>query len=105
MLNETRCDGLMIGRGALGKPWIFRQCREFLTSGSYTPITKNHLLETVVKHLELALQYQREAVVVKEMRSQLCFYTKGQLGGAELRNKINHAESAEELRQILRHML
>jgi len=36
MLNETRCDGLMIGRGALGKPWIFRQCREFLTSGSYT---------------------------------------------------------------------
>ncbi|GAB1367083.1 tRNA dihydrouridine synthase DusB [Candidatus Cloacimonadaceae bacterium] len=105
MLNETRCDGLMIGRGALGKPWIFRQCREFLTSGSYTPITKNHLLETVVKHLELALQYQREAVVVKEMRSQLCFYTKGQLGGAEIRNKINHAESAEELRQILRHML
>jgi len=58
-----------------------------------------------VKHLELALQYQREAVVVKEMRSQLCFYTKGQLGGAEIRNKINHAESAEELRQILRHML
>ncbi len=105
MLKETHCDGLMIGRGALGKPWIFSQCREYLTSGSYTPITQNHLLEAVLKHLELALQYQREAVVVKEMRSQLCFYTKGQLGGAEIRNKINHAESAEELRQILRHML
>jgi nifR3 family TIM-barrel protein len=105
MLEETHCDGLMIGRGALGKPWLFRQCREFLATGSYTPITQNHLLETVLKHLELALQYQREAVVVKEMRSQLCFYTKGQLGGAELRNKINHATSAEELRQILMHML
>jgi len=105
MLKETHCDGLMIGRGALGKPWIFSQCREYLTSGSYTPITQNHLLEAVLKHLELALHYQREAVVVKEMRSQLCFYTKGQLGGAELRNKINHAESAEKLRQILKHLL
>ncbi len=105
MREETNCDGLMIGRGALGKPWIFSQCSEFLLTGSYTPITKNHLLETVLRHLDLALLYQREAVVVKEMRSQLCFYTKGQLGGAELRNQINHAESAAELRQILKHLL
>jgi nifR3 family TIM-barrel protein len=87
MLNETRCDGLMIGRGALGKPWIFRQCREFLTSGSYTPNTKNHLLETVVKHLELALQYQREAVVVKEMRFPALFLHPRPWGELKLRNK------------------
>jgi len=105
MLEDNRCDGLMIGRGALGKPWIFRQCREYLDTGSYAPITKPQLVETVLIHLDLALQYQREAVVVKEMRSQLCFYTKGQLGGAELRNQINHAESAGELRQILKHLL
>lgn len=105
MLEETQCDGLMIGRGALGKPWIFAQCREYLDSGTYSPITKKHLLDTVLKHLELALQYQREVVVVKEMRSQICFYTKGQLGGAELRNRINHAESADELRQLLSRLL
>lgn len=101
MLQETRCDGLMIGRGALGRPWIFSQCRQFLDSGSYAPITKTQLLEIVLTHLDNALKIKPEAVVVREMRSQLCFYTKGILGKAELRRRINHAESAAELRMIL----
>lgn len=101
MLTESKCDGLMIGRGALGKPWIFSQCRQFLASGSYDPITKSQLLAIVLTHLGNALKIKPEAVVVREMRSQLCFYSKGILGKAELRRRINHAESADELRQIL----
>ncbi len=101
MLSQTHCDGLMIGRGALGKPWFFKQCRDFLSLGSYAPITKTQLLDTVLKHIDNALLFKREIVVVREMRSQLCFYTKGQLGGAELRNKINHTETADELKNLL----
>jgi tRNA-dihydrouridine synthase B len=101
MLSETNCDGLMIGRGALGKPWIFSQCREYLETGSYHPITRDMLLDNILLHLDTALKFKRETVVVKEMRSQLCFYTKGQLGGAELRHKINHAESAAELKSLI----
>lgn len=101
MLSQTACDGLMIGRGALGKPWIFSQCRDYLESGTYTPITQSSLLQNILMHIDTALQFKREAVVVKEMRSQLCFYTKGQLGGGELRKKINHAESAEELKSLI----
>ena len=101
MLEETACDGLMIGRGALGKPWIFSQIKEYLSQKEYAPITKHDLLQTALKHLEYALNAKREDIVVREMRSQLCHYSKGQPGGAELRNKINHCESAQEIRQHL----
>jgi len=101
MLSQTNCDGLMIGRGALGKPWFFKQCRDFLSTGSYNPITKTQVLDSVLKHIDNSLFFKREIVVVREMRSQLCFYTKGLLGGAELRNKINHTETADELKNLL----
>jgi nifR3 family TIM-barrel protein len=97
MMQETNCNGLMIGRGALGKPWLFSQIRQLLTNGSYNPVTKANLLQIILKHIDYALRFKREAVVVKEMRSQLCFYTRGLLGAAELRNKINHIDSLSEL--------
>ena len=101
MQQETGCDGMMIGRGALGKPWLFHQCREYLDTQSFSPITKETALKTVLDHLEQALQSKPERVVVREMRSVLCFYTKGLLGKAELRRRINHAESAEKIKEIL----
>ncbi len=101
MLHETNCDGIMIGRGALGKPWLFSQIRQLLSNGNYNPVTHTSLLSTILKHIDYALRFKREAVVVKEMRSQLCFYTRGLLGAAELRNKINHTESISELIAIL----
>lgn len=101
MLEETHCDGIMIGRGALGKPWLFKQIKEYLETGNYHPITKDQLLNTSLKHLDYALNSKREDVVVREMRSQLCHYTKGLPGGAELRNTINHCQSAIEIKQHL----
>ncbi len=101
MKHDTACDGIMIGRGALGKPWIFKQIKQFISHGSYDPITKADLLDTALKHLKYALEDKREDVVVREMRSQLCHYTKGLPGGAELRNTINHCQSADEIREHL----
>ena len=105
MLQDTQCDGIMIGRGALGKPWIFRQIADFFASGTYNPITHEELKQTALTHLQYALNSKREDIVVREMRSQLCHYTKGIIGGAELRNKINHASSAEEIRGYLNEYL
>ncbi len=102
MYRETGCNSLMIGRGALGKPWIFKQIRQLLECGDYSPITRDTLRDTILQHIEHALRYKREAVAVKELRSQLCHYTKGLVGGAELRQKINHATSAEEIRDLVR---
>ncbi|MCB5265566.1 MAG: tRNA dihydrouridine synthase DusB [Candidatus Cloacimonetes bacterium] len=105
MLKETSCDALMIGRGALGRPWLFSQIKQYLTEGYYQPVTKDKILSTSLKHLDYALLYKEEYVVVREMRSQLCHYAKGMPGSKELREKINHSSSVNELREHLRHWL
>lgn len=101
MIAGTGCDAIMIGRGALGKPWIFKQIKDFFEYGNYSPITKMELLDTALTHLNYALESKAESVVVREMRSQLCHYSKGLPGGAELRHTINHCQSTDEIRQHL----
>jgi len=101
MITETNCDGIMIGRGALGKPWLFAQCSELISTGTYHPVTQKEIVKTIFAHLDKALLYKSEYVVVREIRAHLCFYTKGILGGAELRNQINHTERISELKAII----
>ncbi|MDZ4121380.1 MAG: tRNA-dihydrouridine synthase, partial [Candidatus Cloacimonadaceae bacterium] len=101
MYSQTGCDSIMIGRGALGKPWIFRQIKEHQALGEYHSLTLETWANTILRHIDYALQFQREAVVVKEMRGQLCFYTKGILGGPELRRKINQTQTAAELKELI----
>ncbi len=101
MMRETGCDSVMIGRGALGRPWIFNQIKQYQTSGDYSPLLHQTWIDTILRHLDYALLVKREAVVVKEMRSQLCFYTKGMIGGAELRKKINQTQSVAELKTLI----
>ena len=101
MYQETGCDSLMIGRGAMGNPWIFLHTKQFLETGSYGSITRDKLVDAILTQIDYALQHKPEHVVVREMRSQFCHYTKGIIGGAELRRRINHAESRSELREIV----
>ncbi len=103
MLRETNCDSVMIGRGALGRPWIFNQIKDHEKTSDYAPLLHQDWVEVIIRHLDFALERQREAVVVKEMRSHLCFYTKGIIGGAELRKQINLTESVKELKELIVH--
>ena len=107
MYQQTGCDSLMIGRGAMGNPWIFLHSKQFLATGSYDSITRDKLVDAILKQIEYALEHKPEHIVIREMRSQSCHYTKGIIGGAGFRQRINHAESADELREIvceLRHV-
>jgi len=101
MFEACGCDGIMIGRGALGRPFIFNQIKELISQGIYHPSTRDQLRSIMSEHLELALQFKRETVVVKEMRSQLCHYVKGAVGGAELRRQINTCPDAATLRALI----
>lgn len=101
MYQSTGCDSVMIGRGALGRPWIFRQIKEFMLSGTYTPANRQEILSAALEHLDTALRYKREDVVVKEMRSQLTPYAHGLIGAPDLRRAINNTRSADDLRDIL----
>lgn len=102
MFFDTGCDSVMIGRGSLGRPWIFRQAKELMATGDYAPIRREEILEAIMTHIDLALKYKPERIVTKELRSQLCHYTKGIPGGAELRQQINHAENTALIRELVR---
>lgn len=102
MFEQTGCDGVMFSRGALGNPWIFEQTRHLLeTGGLLTAPTDEQKIKTALKHLESAVDFLGENRACKEMKKHLCSYTKGTEGAAAIRNRIVHAASFAEYREIL----
>lgn len=103
MLEKTGCDHLMIGRGALGRPWIFSEIRAVLSGEEAPEIpTGERLFSEIISHLKLALADKGERRAIPEARAQIAHYIKGIRGAAEVRNRINHAEAFEEITEILK---
>ena len=102
MLDETGCDGIMIGRGAQGNPWIFREVTEYLDTGVIPPRPDPAQIRRVVeRHAALQLAVKGEYTGVREMRKHLAWYTTGLPGSAKYRQMINSMETMEELLQSL----
>lgn len=98
MLEETGCDGIMIGRAARGNPWIFRDVLEYLEYGTTPPRPdREQLREMILCHARLMLQYKGEYTGIREMRKHMSWYTAGYPHSARLRQQINAMESMEEL--------
>ncbi len=102
MLEETGCDLVMIARGALGNPWIFREC---LAAWRGQPIPARpdaeEIIETLREHAMLLLEDKEEYRAVREMRKHAAWYTKGIKGAAVLRRRASEAESLEEMFTIM----
>ncbi|MBR2773968.1 MAG: tRNA dihydrouridine synthase DusB [Selenomonadaceae bacterium] len=102
ILSTTRADGVMIGRAAQGNPWLInRLLKYFLTGERLPPPTIDERAEVMRRHLEKIIFYKGERVGVCEMRSHAAWYTKGLVGGAELRNQFNRAETADDFLKII----
>lgn len=86
--DETECDGVMIGRGAIDNPWIFKQTREYMEKGSYTDVTFSERIELLVLHLEKAVVYKGERKGVLESRKLYSGYLKGMRYAAKLRAEL-----------------
>ena len=98
MLEQTGCDGLMIGRGAQGNPWIFREILHFLKTGELmAQASKEEKAAVIRRHIELQIQYKGEFTGVREMRKHLAWYSAGLPGSAKFRNEVNLMETKEEL--------
>lgn len=100
MLEQTGCDGVMFARGAMGRPFIFRQTRELLENGAFEEISAEEKFAAAFEELDLLAADIGEAAACREMRKRFCAYSKGFPGGAELRKKIVHAESKTDYREI-----
>jgi len=101
MFEQTGCASVMIGRGALGQPWLFRQLKDAFAKEEITIPTPGQKLEIIFRHLDYFLAVKPEQLVVKEIRAHLCHYTKGLAGSAKLRDQINHTENLKNLKKIL----
>ncbi len=98
MKEQTGCDAFMIGRGAKGNPWIFKELKSYFETGVIPD--RPGLLEVadmMLRHLNLMVQYKGEYAAVHEMRKHIAWYTAGLHDSARLRNEINQIEEYEEL--------
>ncbi|HMM22175.1 MAG TPA: tRNA dihydrouridine synthase DusB [Selenomonadales bacterium] len=102
MLTQTGCDGIMIGRGAQGNPWIFRQIIGYLAKGELLPPPDlAERLTILLRHLDMLIACKGDYIAIREMRRHAAWYTKGLPHAAEIRLKLNQAECREDFVQIL----
>lgn len=106
MLKETRCDGIMFARGAIGNPIIFHNTRLYLSDNSYKPTFNiQKQIDTAERHIKLSIQNKGEILTQKEIKKHLCAYTKGLPESAELRNRIVHTNTIDEYFVIFKEYL
>lgn len=101
VLKETGADGIAIGRGAIGNPFLFSQIIDELEGREVVLATQKEKIETALLQLTLAIEDKGERFAVFESRKQIAEYIKGISGAAEIRAKINQAESYDEVKAIL----
>lgn len=102
MRKETGCDAVMIGRGAQGNPWIFRELLEYEKTGSLPKRPKaEEIRAMMLRHAKLQIEFKGSYLGIREMRKHVAWYTKGLRGSARLRDEINKVESFEELEELL----
>ena len=101
-LEHSGVDGLMIGRGALGNPWLFGQLKAALAGEEVKLPTLEERVQTALRHYDMLLSWKIERVAVNEMRKHIGWYIHGMRGAAQMRAKINTIDSPDEARDALR---
>lgn len=106
MRKQTGCDGVMIGRGAQGNPWIFHELLVYEETGQI-PERPNiqQICDTILRHARLQIEFKGEYLGIREMRKHTAWYTKGMTGSARLRDMVNQVETYEELEALLTKMI
>jgi nifR3 family TIM-barrel protein len=102
LLQTTGCDGIMIGRGAQGNPWIFHQILHWMETGQQEPKpTLEQIKQMILRHARLQVECKGEYTGIREMRKHVAWYTTGCPNSAKLRAKVNEVESLADLEVLI----
>lgn len=104
-LRDSGVDGLLIGRGALGNPWLFKQLKAALNGEAIAEPTIQERIDTALRHYEMLLSWKPERVAVNEMRKHIGWYIHGLRGAAQMRNRINAILDPNDARDALRNYI
>ena len=105
MRDETGCDGLMIGRGALGNPWIFNQVKEALAGRPVPVVSREERCRVVMLHIKNYRDRVGEKLANKEMRKHVSWYLRGLKNATEYRDRVFRSKSTESLEEIVKEAL
>ena len=102
LIEETGCDGIMIGRAARGNPWIFGRINRFLETGvKEEEPGVQEVKEMILKHARLQIEYKGEYTEMREMRKHVAWYTAGMPHSASVRRQVNEVETYEQLEKLV----
>ncbi len=101
MFDETGCDGIMIGRGAQGNPWIFRQILHWMETGEKIRPSAEEVREMILRHARLLVEHKGVYTGIREMRKHVAWYTAGYPGSARLRARVNEVTELCELEDLI----
>ena len=94
-------DGLLIGRGAMGNPWLFREIKSRLNGEAFTPPTIDDRIATALRHYDMLMDWKCQRVAVNEMRKHIGWYVHGMRGAAQLRGLINRMDDPDQVKETL----
>lgn len=105
MLEKTKCDGIMIARGAMGNPWIFEEIKSKIDGRDYFAPSIKERIGVALKQTEKMAEYKGEHIALLEARRQISYYIKGEVGSAEARGRLNTSTSFDEINEIIEDFL
>lgn len=97
MFEYTGVDGIMIGRAALGNPWLIKEISDNLDGKQICEVSNDKRLEIIKEHLRLCVKEKGEYIAIREMRKHICWYIKNLKESSKLRERVNKIEDASEL--------
>lgn len=101
IIKTTNADGVMIARGAMGNPFIFRQIKDYLKGEKIKDPTYDDILDTIKRQYDLSLTYKEERLVINQMRKHVGWYIKGLPQAASYRDRVNKLRTSEEIFDLL----
>ena len=101
MLEETGCDGVAVGRGAQGNPWIFEQIRDAFAGQAVREPSAEEKLQVLMRHARMLAELKCEEIAVKEMRRHVVCYVRGMRDAARVRTKVNAVETIAGLEALM----
>ena len=101
MFEYTGVDGIMMGRAALGAPWIIQDIINELNGIKSVKISNDQKLQIIKEHLNLAIEEKGEYIAIREMRKHICWYIKNLKDSSTIREKVNKIEQTDELVEVL----
>ena len=101
IIQRTNADGVMLARGAMGNPFLFKYIKEYLETGSYTQVTPSEIIDQIREQYDLSLEFKDERLVVNQMRKHVGWYIKGLPDSSKVRDEVNKLKTKEEIFDLL----